>query len=407
MSIFSDYYHKDLDKFFNHLIPGGSSLVKSYNQRFSKRYDYILLSNSLAYIDDIQMYIKRILKNCYPKSRVVVVYFNFLWKPLLDLATYLGLRKRDIKEPNWLSADDIHNLFFLEGFNEVIRGKRFLLPIDLGPISSFINNFIAQLPLINQLCLTTYQIFRPAQKSKKYSISIVIPARNEEGNIKDLLNKIPQMSKNIEVIFVEGYSTDKTDKAIKEEIKNNQKDYIKAYVYKQKGEGKADAVRLGFNKAKNDILMILDADLAVDPRDLPKFYKALSKGYGDFANGSRLVYPMEKQAMRTLNYIGNKFFSLMFTFLLGQRIRDTLCGTKAFFRQDYLRIERNRKFFRDLDPFGDYDLLFGATKLNLKIVEIPVRYKERVYGKSNIRRFTHAWLLLKMIILAARQIKFI
>lgn len=407
MSIFSDYYHRDLDKFFKHLIPEGSSSVKDYKKRLFKRYDYILLPNSLAHIDDIQIYIKRFLKSCYPKSRVVVVYFNFLWKPLLDLAAYLGLRKKDIKEPNWLSADDIHNLFFLEGFNEVTQGKRLLLPIDLGLISSFINNFIAQLPLINQLCLTTYQIFRPAQKSKKYSISIVIPARNEEGNIKGLLNKIPQMSKNIEVIFVEGHSTDNTYQAIKEEIKNNQKDYIVAYIYKQRGKGKADAVRLGFKKARNDILMILDADLTVNPRDLLKFYQALSKGYGDFANGSRLVYPMGKQAMRILNYIGNKFFSLIFTFLLGQRIRDTLCGTKAFFRQDYLRIERNRKFFGDFDPFGDYNLLFGATKLNLKIVEIPVRYKERVYGKTNISRFTHGWLLLKMAIFAAKKIKFI
>jgi glycosyltransferase involved in cell wall biosynthesis len=214
------------------------------------------------------------------------------------------------------------------------------------------------------------------------------------------------MGTKSEVIFVEGHSKDNTHQAIKEEIKRY-KGPIKSRIFKQKGKGKGDAVRLGFSKAKGDLLMILDADLTVDPKELPKFYKVAISGKGDLIVGSRLVYPMDKQAMRMLNHLGNKFFSLAFSFLLGQRIKDTLCGTKVLLRSDYEKIKANRNIFGDFDPFGDFDLIFGASKLNLKIIEIPIRYKERTYGETNISRFKHGLLLLRMMIFAAKNIKFI
>jgi glycosyltransferase involved in cell wall biosynthesis len=171
------------------------------------------------------------------------------------------------------------------------------------------------------------------------------------------------------------------------------------------GIGKGDAVRKGFAAATGDVLMILDADLTVPPEDLPKFFEALTSGKGEFINGTRLVYPMERQAMRTLNHLGNKFFSLAFTWLLEQRFRDTLCGTKVLFRRDYERIAANRHYFGDFDPFGDFDLIFGASRLNLRIVEVPVRYRERTYGVTNISRFRHGWLLLRMCLVAFRKLK--
>lgn len=407
MSIFSQYYQDDLSNFFKSTTNNDTSALKFPLQKSkNKKYDYILIENAFAYTDDVQSYIKNTKRFCHPKTRVVVVYFNFLWKPLLNLATSVGLKKKDEKEPNWLTSDDILNLFTLEGFTQIKKGRRLLMPISLGFLSKLINKFVAQFPLINSLCLTTYQIFRLNPSIREFSTSLIIPARNEEGNIKGILSKLPQLGKSLEVIFVEGHSEDNTYYAIRREIKENKKE-IKAYLLKQKGKGKADAVRLGFKKARNEILIILDADLSVDPKDLEKFYRALAEGHGEFANGSRLVYPMEKQAMRTLNYIGNKVFGTLFSFLLDQKVKDTLCGTKALFRNDYLRIVKNRKIFGDFDPFGDFDLLFGATKLNLKIVEVPVRYKERRYGKTNISRFTHGWLLLKMILIAAKKLKFI
>ena len=244
----------------------------------------------------------------------------------------------------------------------------------------------------------------PAVKTN-YSTSIIIPARNEEGNIKQAFERIQRIGKSTEIIFVEGNSSDNTAEEIDRQIKAHP--HQKAIHLVQSGKGKGDAVRLGFSKAKGDILMILDADLTMAPEDLPRFYEALSDGAGDFINGVRLVYPMEKQAMRFLNLLGNKAFTLIFSFLIGQPIKDTLCGTKVLWRRDYQKIADNRQYFGDFDPFGDYDLIFGATKLNLKIVDMPIRYRERTYGTTNIQRWKHGWLLLKMVLFAARRLKFI
>jgi glycosyltransferase involved in cell wall biosynthesis len=177
-------------------------------------------------------------------------------------------------------------------------------------------------------------------------------------------------------------------------------------VEKQTGKGKGNAVREAFEKSTGDILMILDADLTTPPEDMPKFYDAICSKRGEFINGCRLVYPMERQAMRFLNLLANKFFGLFFTYLLGQKVKDTLCGTKVVLKSDYNKIKNNRKYFGEFDPFGDFDLLFGAAKLNLKIAEIPVRYKEREYGSTQISRFSHGWLLIKMSLFAAKKIKF-
>ncbi len=230
----------------------------------------------------------------------------------------------------------------------------------------------------------------------------MVPARNEEGNIPHIAKSIPKFGTQQELIFIEGHSKDNTWKEIQKLLKSKPKGLsIKAF--QQKGVGKADAVRFGFAKASGDILIILDADLTVAPKELPKFYNVLASGQAEFANGSRLVYPMEKEAMNTLNILGNRIFSWLFTWILGQRFKDTLCGTKAVFRKDYANIVKNRSFFGDFDPFGDFDLIFGAIKQNLKIAEIPIRYRERLYGMTNIRRFTHGWLLLKMTWFAYRK----
>ncbi len=320
------------------------------------------------------------------------------------MAEFAGLKTSQPIQ-NWLSPADVENLLYLSGFEVIKKGNKLLLPFWIPLVSSFFNKFIANLPLLSRLGLVHYVVARlQPQRERDCSVSIIVPARNEKGNIENAVVRLPSFGSSQEIIFIEGHSKDSTPEEIHRVIdKYSPRRHIRHAV--QGGVGKGDAVRLGFEMARGEILMILDADLTVAPEDLPKFYNALISGKGEFINGSRLVYPLEKESMRIFNIIGNKFFSTMFSWILGQRIKDTLCGTKVLFKKDYQRIAANRSYFGDFDPFGDFDLLFGAAQLNLKIVEIPIRYGARTYGNTNIQRWRHGWLLLKMTLFSARKFK--
>jgi len=313
---------------------------------------------------------------------------------------------------NWLSLADINNLFYIAGFDVYRNTKRMILPFNIPGLKNILNNFLANLPFFRFFAINTYTFAKPQlllseeEYINKYSVSVIIPARNEMGNIENAILRMPKLGNHTEIIFIEGNSTDETWNKI-QQISKKHFDTYDIKIAQQTGKGKADAVRTGFEMATGDILIILDADLTVSPEELPKFYDAIASGKGDFIIGSRLVYPMEKEAMRFLNVFANKFFSMLFTWLLEQPIKDTLCGTKVIFRKEYYRLAKNRNYFGNLDPFGDYDLIFGAHKLNHKIVEIPIRYKERTYGSTNISRFKHGLILLRMCGIAARKIKFI
>jgi ubiquinone/menaquinone biosynthesis C-methylase UbiE len=386
-------------------------VMQAENLTLQENFDYIILSNTICYLEDIQKAFVELKKVCHTHTKVIVTYYNFLWQPLLNVAEHLGLRMKQPQQ-NWLSRTDINNLLYLSGFDSFKGGERLLMPIYIPAISNFLNKYMARLPFFRKLCLTNYTIAMtfpeetPEQYGGKYSVSVVIPARNESGNIENAILRIPAMGKHTEIIFVEGHSKDDTWDKI-QEMHEKYKDKFDIKIIRQDGKGKGDAVRKGFEIAQGDILMILDADLTVPPEDLPKFYYAIASGKGEFINGSRLVYNMDKKAMRFLNLLGNKFFSMMFTWLLDQRFKDTLCGTKVMFKRDYEQLKKGRTFFGDFDPFGDFDLIFGASKLNLKIVEIPIRYKERTYGSTNISRFKHGLILLRMCLFASRKIKFI
>jgi ubiquinone/menaquinone biosynthesis C-methylase UbiE len=376
-----------------------------------EKFDLIIVSNLIGFTDDVQAVFEQLHKVCHSRTKIVVTYYNYLWEPVLKLAEFLGLKTKSPKQ-NWLTQSDIKNLLFLAGFDEYRRTNLMLLPVYIPLLSEFFNKFLVRLPLIRLLAINNYSFshlrskLKNEETQKLFSTSIVIPARNESGNIENAITRLPAFGSHQEIIFVEGNSTDDTW----EKIQEIQKKYSATHdikIAKQPGKGKNDAVRKGFGMATGDILMILDADLTVPPEDLPKFYDAIATGKGDFINGCRLVYQMEKEAMRFLNLLGNKFFSIMFTFLLEQSFKDTLCGTKVIFKKDYEKLVTNRKFFGEFDPFGDYDLIFGAYKLNLRIVEIPIRYRERTYGSTNISRFKHGLILLRMCLFAARKIKFV
>lgn len=368
------------------------------------KYDSIIVDNLVGRLEDIQDYLSSLHRYCHPRSRLVVTYYNHFWEPILNLATALGWRQ-PVSEQNWLNNQDISNLLTLAGFEVITKQKRFLFPFDIPFLSQLVNRWLAQLPIINEFCLITWVVARPKHQPKQeYSVSIIVPARNEAGNIDRLIKTLPKFGKWQELIFVEGHSLDNTWEKVQAASKMSQK-LLKIRSYKQRGIGKADAVRFGFDKARGELLMILDADLTVPPHELLKFYQVIRNGEGEFVNGSRLVYPMEGGAMRLLNKIGNKAFSLLFTWILGQRFKDTLCGTKVLLKKNYQKISQGRKFFGEFDPFGDYDLIFGAVKQSLKVVEVPIRYRERVYGTTNISRFRHGWLLLMMTWFAFKRFK--
>jgi len=374
----------------------------------SEPFDYILLSDLIGYLDDVQRAFEQLNRVCRPGTRVILTYFNYLWEPVLRAGERLGI-KRPQPDQNWLSLADLQNLLSLAGFQTVSMGYKVLLPVRVPLLSSLCNRVLANLPMLRKLCLVEIIIARPAPvpvPEESLSCTVVIPARNEKGNIENALRRIPEMGKRTEIVFVEGNSSDGTAEEIDRVIAAHPDRDVKI-VRQGSGVGKGDAVRKGFAAATGDVLMILDADLTVPPEELPKFLKALASGRGEFVHGSRLVYPMEKQAMRFLNTLGNKFFSLAFTWLLDQRFKDTLCGTKVLYRRDYERIAAGRGYFGDFDPFGDFDLIFGAAKLDLKILEVPIRYRERTYGTTQISRFRHGWLLLRMCLFALRRIKFV
>ena len=282
-----------------------------------------------------------------------------------------------------------------------------LWPLNTPLLSRFFNRYVAKIWPFRYLDLVNFIIARPIGRPelRKPLVSVIVPVRNEAENIPQIFARTPEMGGGTELIFVEGHSRDDTSSMIQKMIQDHPERQCK--FFQQTGVGKGDAVRLGFSEASGDILMILDADTTVPPEDLPRFYKVLLSGKGEFVNGVRLIYPLEKQAMRFLNLLGNKFFSLAFSSLLGQSVKDTLCGTKVLWKSDYRRIAENRSYFGNFDPFGDFDLLFGSARLNLKIVEMPVRYAIRTYGDTNIQRWRHGYLLLRMVIFAALRIKFI
>jgi len=371
-------------------------------------FEYVVISGLLGDLDDIQAFFSKLRTVTCPDTRVIIDYYNHLWEPLVHFAEWVGL-KMPTRIQNWLPLADIENLLYLNDFEVVKQSYVMLLPKSIPPFTTLANRFLARLPGLRKASLVTMIVAKERGWLKNpddYSTTVVIPTKDERGNIEEAVRRTPKLGNHTEIIFVDGNSTDGTADEIQRVMAANPGKDI-SFIPQGDGVGKGDAVRKGFAAAKGDILMILDADLTVPPEDLPKFFDALIEGKGEFINGTRLVYQMDKQAMRFLNFLGNKFFSMAFTWLLEQRLRDTLCGTKVLFKKDYEKIAAGRSFFGDFDPFGDFDLLFGAAKQHLKIVEVPIRYRERTYGDTSISRFTHGWLLLKMVVFASKKLKFV
>jgi SAM-dependent methyltransferase len=373
-----------------------------------EKFDVIVLSDLVNDLWDVELAFRQLEKLSTQRTRLIMNFYSRVWEVPLGIARSVGVAK-PLLEQNWLTMEDIDNLLRLADFEVTRDWSEVLLPVSVQPFESIANRYLSHIWPTELGALAHFVVARqsprPTTEICEPLVSVVVPARNEAGNISAIFERTPDMGRGTELIFVEGHSSDDTYSTIENEIEAHP-DW-QCRLLRQTGKGKGDAVRLGFEHARGDVLMILDADLTVAPEDLPRFLSALQSGKGDFINGVRLVYPMEKQAMRFFNLLGNKVFSLAFSWLLGQSIKDTLCGTKALWTADYRRIAAQRAYFGDFDPFGDFDLLFGAARLNLKIVDLPIRYRERTYGTTNIQRWRHGWLLLQMVLFAARRIKFV
>ena len=377
-----------------------SEIFKKLNRRF----DFILMTDLVGELEDCQKTFENLHTVCNEKTRIIVSYYSKYWEQFIKFAEWLGL-KMPQNEQNWLSINDIENILNLAGYEVITKDKRIITPINFFGLGRLINRFIGTLPILRTFCMRSYIVARRVVKKIKEdkSVSIVIPCKNEKGNIENAVKRIPKFGKELEIIYVEGGSKDGTFEEVNRVIKQYPELNIKGI--QQKEKGKANAVREGFDISNGEILMILDADLTTPPEALQKFYDAIIEDHGEFINGSRLVYPLDQQAMRFLNYVANRLFSYIFTWLLNQRFTDTLCGTKVLSKSDYQRIVENRSYFGDFDPFGDFDLILGASKAHLKCVEIPVRYAARSYGETQISRFKHGWLLLKMVSFAYKKLK--
>ncbi len=371
----------------------------------ARTFDYIILSDLVNDLWDVQAMLSGLQAYCAPHTRIILNCHRHLWNIPLRIAQTVGIATPNLPQ-NWLTRHDLINLLEITGFQCLQGWNEIIAPVALPLGADFANRYLAKIWPFYALGLANFMVARPLQKPlcANPTVSVIVAARNEAGHIEELLARIPEMGGGTDIIFVEGNSTDDTFATIQRCIAAHPE--RRCQLIKQTGKGKGDAVRLGFEQATGDILMILDADITVPPEDLPRFYALLTNGAAEFVNGVRLVYPMADDAMRFLNLLGNKFFSWAFSWLLGQPIRDTLCGTKVLWRSGYQRIAEQRAYFGEFDPFGDFDLLFGAARLNLKILEVPIRYRARRYGETNISRWRHGWLLLKMVVFAARRIKF-
>jgi len=387
-------------------VPSARFILQSGEELdLHETFDVIIVSDTLNHVVDVQVVLERLLAHSHADTRLLLNFQSNLWRPLLRVGKLLGVNNPP-PESSWLSSGDVRNLLDLSGWELVKHEHRILMPLRLLGLGGLLNRWLA--PLLPIFSLTDFMVARPrslAAIRRDYSVSVVIPARNEAGNIEAAVLRTPEMGRWTELIFIEGHSKDNTWEEIQRVKEAHPERRIS--IMRQSGKGKGNAVREAFEAAQGEVLMILDADLTMPPEELPKFYEILANGRADFANGVRLVYPMDEKAMQFLNLCANKTFGLLFTWMLGQPLKDTLCGTKVLTKRNYELIAANRAYFGDFDPFGDFDLLFGAGRLNLKIADVPIRYRERSYGSTNIQRWRHGWLLLRMVVFAARKLKFV
>jgi SAM-dependent methyltransferase len=360
------------------------------------RFDCIILNNLLEYVEDIQGLFENCRRLLTPRGRILITTLNPLWTPVLSMGTRMGLSTPDAQR-SFVTGQDASNLLSLNGFEVVKLVRRMLLPKQIPLLTPIVNMVAAHTPLLRRLCITEFLVARPLVRGGEHSVSVVVPCYNEADNIEQCVRRVPFMGSHTEVIVVDDGSQDGTAERVTAAL--NPDVDVRCISYRP-NRGKLHAVRTGFEAARGDILMILDADMTVPPEDLPYFYRPLREGLADFINGTRLIYPLANDSMKLQNFVGNKMFGVLVSWLTEMHLSDTLCGTKAFFREDY------RHFLMGYDPWGDFDLLFGAAQNTRKILEVPIHYEERRAGQSKMKSLAHTRALLKACWHGFRRVKY-
>ena len=369
-----------------------------------EKFDYVIAFGMLGELNDVQKFFDNLKSAGDEFTRYIIDYYNSLWEPLLKLGEIIRC-KMPISRQNWLQTGQINCLLDLSGFEVIKMRRQLLFPFYIPFLSFFINSIVINFPFVNRLSLMRLIITKKkSRETKKYGVSVIIPCRNEEGNVMEVVKKMPEMGTHTEIIFVDNGSTDRTADEINKAIGEYPQKDIK--LYSQPKAGKKNAVIEGFDRAEQEVLMILDADLSTGPEDLVKFFNVVAEGKAEFVNGTRMVYPQQKEAMRYLNMLGNYLFGRIFSLILDFPLTDTLCGSKAILKRYWPDIKKSEIIGRkSLDQWGDFDLLFGAAFWNLKMVELPIRYKPRRCGLSKMKRFRNGSQLLLMSFSSFKRFK--
>ena len=377
-----------------------------WNLKTKQQFEYGLIAEITDSLPDIEVMLRESRKVLEERGRLIMVTRSRVWRPVFAIAKSLRFMRSQGPFRNLLRLRDLENMLHLAGFEVVSKGRGIICPVYIPLLSAFCNRFLAHLPVFSYFGAIQYVVARPYPiERREVNVSIIVAARNEKGNIKSIVERIPTLGTKTEVVFVEGHSKDGTWEEM-ERVKREYTGPLSITLLKQDGKGKWDAVKKGFTAAQHELLMILDADMTVPPEDLPRFYEAYVEGRADFVNGSRFIYPMEGEAMRFFNKLGNRFFITFVSFIIGWRLTDTLCGTKVFSKRDYDRFAFHARYFSAWDPFGDFDLIFSAAKRNLRIAELPIAYRDRTYGQTQISRWRDGYKLLRMCLYTVIRFKF-
>ncbi len=418
----SKYWEKRVYNYLKTLIPKSSKKIvikkfgiqeftnklKNKNKKDFKEIEYLIILDPFNDIYDIVDFLI-IIKKKFPNNCKILFYnFNYLWTPIFKISNFIKII-RIRKKTKYFTDQNIESFLKSSGWEKIKNVNNFIFPFRIPFLSYIVENVFIKLPFLNKLSFCSMY---SAQKSNishpDKKVTILVPCKNEEGNISPLVKRIPNFAKSIQLIFINDKSTDKTKEKVNNEILLNSRKNLIIEMVTSKGNGKGAAVREGMKIAKGEICMVLDADMTVLPEDLPQFYNAIINGYGNFINGTRLVYSLEDQSMRLFNILGNLLFARLFTFILDQKITDTLCGTKVFWKKDWLKFEEMRNKLGDIDVWGEYNLLFGASYYSIKIIDLPIRYYERLEGITKMKkRLMNAMYMLLVCYKALLKIKFV
>lgn len=388
----SDYMENETN--LKTIVLEKNNLDKNYKnlQDLDYKFDLIIITDIFEVSNDIYGFVSNLKNFLNLNGKILLTSINPKWNIILRIFEILGLKKNSYIN-SYIQPKKISSIFVSLGFENIRNYNKQIFPFRILGIGTILNIFLEIVFSFFNLGIKTYFLYQNIEKhATKLSKTIIVPAKNEEGNLQELVSRIPKFNEYYEIIIACGPSKDNTiNKAL--EIKES-KIHENIIVFEQSKNGKANAVWEATDRSSCEVIAILDADISVDPEELVYFFEIIENGYCDFVNGTRLMYPMEDSAMRVINKFGNRSFQLIISKLINVNLSDTLCGTKVFKKESLYSLKKWQESMSIADPFCDFDLIFSNAISGVKISEYPVHYRNRKYGKTNISRFRDGWKLI-------------